>query len=199
LYEYPYEIVGVSVADPDPMLFYPLDPGSRFGIIFFTGSLIPGLEGEIFLNYLKNPCSFYFFFTCSWNQKEEEKSWNYFSSLFLCTVQCTVGSGSRDENFWDPGSGMKNLSNTGGRPSFWNFAKMIAQMLKCNNPIRNTVLLTCDYSTGTVILLTPTVFWITENWTQSSRNERMFSCQTPRDLNESFPSQQRIMKQCVKL
>jgi hypothetical protein len=30
---------------------------------------------------------------------------SYFSSLFVCTV----GSGIRDENFWDPGSGMKNI------------------------------------------------------------------------------------------
>jgi hypothetical protein len=61
---------------------------------------------EIFLNYLKNPCSFIFFInnTCFWNHKEQEKGWIYFSSLFLCTV----GSGIRDENFWDPGSGMKN-------------------------------------------------------------------------------------------
>jgi hypothetical protein len=45
------------------MLFYPLDPGSRSGMIFFR---IPDPEGtgmffgDIFLNYLKNPYSFIF-------------------------------------------------------------------------------------------------------------------------------------------
>jgi hypothetical protein len=45
----------------DPVFFYP-----RIGDEFFSdsGSRIPDPEGmffgEIFLNYLKNPCSFYF-------------------------------------------------------------------------------------------------------------------------------------------
>jgi hypothetical protein len=50
-----------SVTDTDPVLFSPLDPGSGSGMNFFRIS-DPDTEGkifgEIFLNYLKNPCYF---------------------------------------------------------------------------------------------------------------------------------------------
>jgi hypothetical protein len=79
--------------------------GSGFGIRCFFSPWIrdpdPGwifsesrIQGVCFWwDFLKNPCTLIFCTnkTCSWNYKKQEKSWFYFSSLFLCTV----GSGIR--------------------------------------------------------------------------------------------------------
>jgi hypothetical protein len=77
----------------DPVLFYPLDPGSEMNF-FQIPDLGSRIQGVCFWwDFLKNPCSLIFFTnkTCSWIYKKQEKSWFYFSSLFLCTV----GSGIR--------------------------------------------------------------------------------------------------------
>jgi hypothetical protein len=79
-------------------------PGSGMN---FSGSQISDPEGmlfgEIFLNYLQNPCSFTFSLiystgtmTCSWNHKEQEKGLIYFSSLFLCPGWTLLGSGVKN-------------------------------------------------------------------------------------------------------
>jgi hypothetical protein len=94
-------LFGYSVADPDP--------GSNAVLPLWSGMNCfpdpPDPEGmffdEIFLRILV--LLFFTNKTCSWNHKEQEKGWFYFSSLFLCTV----GYGIRC--FLPPGSRMKNL------------------------------------------------------------------------------------------
>jgi hypothetical protein len=101
-----------SVPDPGSGAFLP--PGSGFRI---RDEFFPDLGSRIqvvcfWWDFLKNPCSLIIFFsnkTCSWNYryKKQEKSWFYFSSLFLCTV----GSGIRcfyTPRIRDPDPGWSN-------------------------------------------------------------------------------------------
>jgi hypothetical protein len=110
-YFFCFTVLG-SVADPDPGsgAFLPTGSGIRIRDEFFPdpGSWIQGVPVCFWWDFLKNPCSLIFFTnkTCSWNHKKQEKSWFYFSSLFLCTVW----SGIRDPGCGafsppDPGSG----------------------------------------------------------------------------------------------
>jgi hypothetical protein len=98
-------IIATSVADPDPVLFYPLDPGSGSGMYFFR---IPGLGSRgyrmFFLcDFLKNPCSFIFLLIK--HVSETIRSKKKVGFIFHPSL-CTVGSGIRyffTHRILDPG------------------------------------------------------------------------------------------------
>jgi hypothetical protein len=76
----------------------------------FSGTLIPDPEGkffwEIFINYLKNLCSFNFFLirlAPETIRSKKKVGFIFYASFYVLRI--------RDENFWDPdpASGKENL------------------------------------------------------------------------------------------
>jgi hypothetical protein len=85
------------------VLFYPLDLGFGSGMIFFW---IPDPEdmyfGEIFLNYLKNPCSFLFLLILLAPETiRSKKKVGYIFHPYYYGMYSRI----RDDNFWDPDPG----------------------------------------------------------------------------------------------
>jgi hypothetical protein len=110
-------VLRIRIRDPRSDIRWFFTPWIRDEFFPDLGSRIQGVC--FWWDFLKNPCSLILLIftnkTCTWNYKKQEKSWFYFSSLFLCTV----GSGIKKLGIRirDPGENIPEFRRI-GYPAF---------------------------------------------------------------------------------